>query len=83
MEFFDTIINRHSYRGPFLDQAVDPGLLATQRLEPADLPIETAFEDDDVVDSLTDTGATEIDHSFIEELDNSMAEEISQDQLKA
>ncbi len=24
MEFFETIINRHSYRGPFLDQAVDP-----------------------------------------------------------
>jgi nitroreductase len=24
MEFFETVINRHSYRGPFLDQAVDP-----------------------------------------------------------
>ena len=24
MEFFDTVVNRHSYRGPFLDQAVDP-----------------------------------------------------------
>ncbi len=23
MEFFETVINRHSYRGPFLDQAVD------------------------------------------------------------
>jgi len=24
MEFFETVINRHSYRGPFLDQPVDP-----------------------------------------------------------
>jgi hypothetical protein len=24
MEFFETVINRHSYRGPFLDKAVDP-----------------------------------------------------------
>jgi nitroreductase len=24
MEFFETVINRHSYRGPFLDQTLDP-----------------------------------------------------------
>ena len=24
MEFFETVISRHSYRGPFLDQTVDP-----------------------------------------------------------
>lgn len=66
-----------------VDQATDPGLLATQKLEPADLPTEKAFEEDDVVDALTDTGAEQIDHSFIDELENSLAEEISQDQIKA
>ena len=66
-----------------VDQAVDPGLMETQKLEPEDLPLESAFEEDDVVDALTDTGASEIDHSFIDELENSMAEEIPQDQIKA
>ena len=33
-------------------QETDPGLLETQRLEPADFPPETAFEEDDVVEAL-------------------------------
>ncbi len=66
------------------DQVVDPGLMETQKLEPsAVLSSESAFEDDDVVDALSETGASQIDQSFINELDNSMAEEISQDQIKA
>jgi predicted component of type VI protein secretion system len=67
-----------------VDQAVDPGLMETQKLDPSTMiPNETAFEEDDVVDALSDTGAVEIDQSFINELDNSMAEEINQDQIKA
>jgi hypothetical protein len=66
-----------------VDQAVDPGLMETQKLEPSELPVESAFEEDDVVDALSKSGASEIDHSFIDELENSLAEEISQDQIKA
>jgi len=66
-----------------VDQAVDPGLMETQKIKPTHMPAETAFEEDDVVDALTDTGQSELDHSFIDELENSISEEISQDQLKA
>ena len=66
-----------------VDQAVDPGLMKTQKLEPSEMPIETAFEEDDVVDALSQSGASEVDHSFIDELENNLAEEIPQDQIKA
>ena len=66
-----------------VDQAVDPGLMATQKLDPSDMPVESAFEEDDVVDALSRSGASELDHGFIDELENSMAEEIAQDQIKA
>jgi len=67
------------------DQVVDPGLMATQKLDPAAMAAhaEKALEEDDVVDALSRSGAVEIDQSFIDELDNSMAEEVSQDQIKA
>ena len=65
------------------DQADDPGLLATQIIDPAEAPAESAFETDDVVDALSESGASEIDQSFIDDLDNSMSEAISEDQLKA
>ncbi|MCH9693134.1 MAG: type VI secretion system-associated FHA domain protein TagH [Gammaproteobacteria bacterium] len=64
--------------------AVDPGLMATQKLDtPMGMTEETAFESDDVVDSLSATAANAIDENFVEELDNSMSKEIAQDQLKA
>ncbi len=66
-----------------VDQAVDPGLMETQKLEASDLPVESAFEEDDVVDALSETGTNEIDQSFVDELDDSMSKKISQDQLKA
>ncbi len=67
-----------------VDQAVDPGLMETQKLDPAAMtPHETAFEEDDVVDALCQSGAVEIDQSFIDELDNSMSQDISEDQIKA
>lgn len=70
-----------------LDDGMDPGLLETQKLdapvEPQhdEAPVETAFDDDDVIDSISASGATEIDQSFIDELEDSMAEEIKRDQL--
>ncbi len=66
-----------------VDQAVDPGLMETQKLEASDLPVESAFEEDDVVDALSETSTNEIDQSFVDELDDSMSKKISQDQLKA
>jgi len=49
------------------DLAMDPGLAETQKLEPSQLPVESAFEKDDVIDAL----------------ENSTTEDISQAQLKA
>jgi predicted component of type VI protein secretion system len=66
-----------------IDQGDDPGLMATQIIDRAEAPAESAFEADDVVDALSESGAGEIDQSFIDELDNSMSEAISEDQLKA
>ena len=65
------------------DQAVDPGLMETQKLDPSQIPVESAFEEDDVVDALSQSGATEIDQSFIDDLENSLTEKIPQDQIKA
>ncbi len=65
------------------EQALESDLMKTQKLDPRRLPTESAFEDDDAVDALSSSGASEIDQSFINELENSMSEEISQDQLKA
>ena len=65
----------------------DPAFMETQKLDnPAALaqaaPEESAFETDDIIDNLP--GADDgVDQSFIDELDNSMSEEIRKDQLKA
>ncbi len=77
-----------------VDQTAEPGLMGTQKFDPsavaarntggeADVIAESAFDEDDVVDVLSDTGAVELDHSFIDELENSLTEEVSQDQIKA
>jgi type VI secretion system protein len=67
------------------DQAVDPGLMATQKLDPAAMRLDVAAneEDEDVIDSITESGAMEIDQSFINELDQTMNDEIAQDQVKS
>lgn len=75
------------------EQAAEPDLMKTQKLVPRQeasdtdssesQPVESAFEDGDVIDSMSDSGASEIDQSFIDALENSMSEEISKDQLKA
>jgi len=77
---------RHDREGTIsdvVDQASDPGLMETQKLDPAVVPAESAFEDDDVVDALSSSGASEIDQSFIDELEDSMSKEISPDEIKA
>ena len=67
-----------------VDQAIDPGLMETQKLDPSAMVVhETAFEEDDVVDALSESGAVEIDQSFIDDLDNSISQDLSADQNKA
>lgn len=61
---------------------IDPGLLATQKLD-APPAFEPQAAADEALHTLSDTAAADIDQSFIDELDNSMAEEVRQDQLKA
>ncbi len=75
------------------EQAAEPDLMKTQKLvqrqavsdsEPDEsLPVESAFEDGDVIEPVSDSGVSEIDQSFIDALEDSMSEEISKDQLKA
>jgi len=65
------------------DHAIDPGLMATQKLDPAtmqqDIP---AFKEHGVIEKITESGAMEIDQSFIDELDQTMNDDVPQDQLK-
>jgi len=64
-----------------VDQHTDEDLKETQKIKPAPRTEETAFDDGDIVD--TRSGAGDIDHSFIEELENSLAEDVPQDKKKA
>lgn len=63
------------------DQSVEPDLKKTQKLVSADAE-ETAFDDDDIVATISESGALEIDQSFIDDLENSMSEAVSADDLK-
>ena len=65
------------------DADIDPALMETQKL---DGPVvaesanaDSAFEEDAVLDVID---ADDLDQSFIDELENSMSEEIRQDQLR-
>ncbi|MCH8211614.1 MAG: hypothetical protein IIB99_09595 [Planctomycetes bacterium] len=46
------------------------------------LPIYTCRDDDDIVAIISESGALEIDQSFIDDLENSMSEAVSADDLK-
>jgi len=63
------------------DQSVEPDLMKTQKLVQADVE-EMAFDDDDIVATISESGALEIDQSFIDDLENSMSEAVSEDDLK-
>jgi hypothetical protein len=69
------------------DQAIDPGLMATQKLDgpviAESVGADQPFDEDSIVEAVSLTDADDSDQSFIEELDNSLAEEIKRDQLKA
>ena len=64
------------------DQAVDPGLMQTQKLDgpviAESIGSDQAFEEQDIVAPVDET---DIDKSFIDELEDSLAEEIRRDQL--
>ena len=69
------------------EQAIDPGLMETQKL---DGPIiaesvgsDQAFSEDSIIEPVSVTDAIDGDESFIDELENSLEEEINRDQLKA
>ncbi|MEL7184844.1 MAG: type VI secretion system-associated FHA domain protein TagH [Pseudomonadota bacterium] len=62
---------------------IDPDFLTTQKLESPAAVQEAAFEEDDVIDSISSSGAAEIDQNFIEELENSMIDEAPKDKRKA
>jgi hypothetical protein len=62
--------------------------MKTQKLPPRQNPSESqpaglALEDHDVIDPLSDSGASEIDQDFIDALEDSMSDGASKDQLKA
>jgi len=66
-----------------LDPDLEPDLMTTQKL---DAPVvaesanaDSAFEEDDVLEVVD---AEDLDRSFIDELENSMSEEIRRDQLR-
>ena len=70
------------YGDPLLDPDLDPALMQTQKL---DAPVvaesanaDSAFDEGDVIEVVD---GDDLDQSFIDELENSMSEEIRQDQL--
>jgi len=69
------------------DLAVDPGLMATQKLDgpviAESVGSDQPFDEDSIVEAVSLTDADDADQSFIDELDNSLDEEINRDQLKA
>ena len=48
-------------------------LMVTQKLAPRTIPRKAPRKDEQLADAVSETGANELDQSFIEELDNSMA----------
>ncbi|MGI9236290.1 MAG: type VI secretion system-associated FHA domain protein TagH [Woeseiaceae bacterium] len=60
--------------------AEEPGLMVTQKLEPRKVLAE---QEPDAEESVAESNTEKVDQSFIEELENSMSEEVSPDQLKA
>ena len=69
------------------DQAVDPGLMETQQLDgpviAESVGSDKPFDEDSIVEAVSLTDADDADASFIDELENSLDEEINRDQLKA
>ena len=70
-----------------IDDFKDPDLLATQKLDgpviAESVGADQPFNEDSVIEALPPDHAIELDQSFIEELDDSLAKEINRDQLKS
>jgi len=78
--------NRHDATSES-DQVTEPGLLATQKL---DAPVvaeaigaDQPFNEDSIVEALPEHDAIELDKSFIDALEDSVAGKINRDRLKA
>jgi len=65
------------------DQPVDEDLIKTRTFDPGVVPAESAFDDDEIVDVLSQSGANEIDNSFSDDLEKSLADDASSDSTKA
>jgi type VI secretion system protein len=69
------------------DQAIDPGLMETQKIDgpviTESIGSDQPFDEDSIVEAVSLTDADDADQSFIDELENSLEEEINRDQLKA
>ena len=69
------------------DQAVEPGLMETQKLDgpviTESIGSDQPFDEDSIVEAVSLTDADDADQSFIDELDTSLDEKINRDQLKA
>jgi type VI secretion system protein ImpI len=76
-----TEYRRHDYDGTastVISRTIDPlsdeSPMSTQKVEPSEQSAEAAFDNDDVVDVLSHSSAMEIDRSFIDELESSLAD---------
>ena len=71
--------------GSAAQDADDPGLLATQKLDgpviAESVGADQAFNEDSIVEAVPAENAAELDQGFLDELDDSMAKEIKRDQL--
>lgn len=69
------------------DQAIDPGLMETQKIDgpviAESVGSDQAFSEDSIIEPVSMTDSIDGDQSFIDELENSVEEEINRDQLKA
>ncbi len=69
------------------DQADDPGLMETQKLDgpviAESVGADQPFNEDSVIEQVPAKAADDLDRSFIEELEDSLSKEINRDQLKA
>ncbi len=76
-----------SPKSPAKDQAVDPGLLETQKLDgpviAESVGADQPFNDDSIIEQVPAKAADDLDRSFIEELEDSLSKAIDRDQLKA
>ena len=66
-----------------LDGPITPDSVTEEPVIAESVGSDQPFDEDSIVEAVSLTDADDADQSFIEELDNSLAEEINRDQLKA